>query len=219
MAPAWAARTPFQARCEDSISKTISVLNVRQNGYSIDTSQSFRTLGQMHGPDARHPYVLGLTRAESRVAVNVDGPILYDSLSGYECVAPHIEVSLFYVPIIVYVGREFAPGSCAYKEILAHEMRHLNTYFDYLPKVEAVVRAALSRRFEGKPLYAPAGQAKALLAHEIDTGWIPYIKAELAKVETLQAAIDSPAEYERLSKVCQGEVQLILHSATTKSRP
>ena len=52
--------------------------------------------------------------------------------------------------------------------------------------------------------------AKAALAREIDTGWLPYIKAEMRKVETLQAAIDSPQEYARLSKACNGEIQNIL---------
>jgi hypothetical protein len=209
--PALAARTPFQVRCEDSISKTVSVLTAHQNGYSVNSTLSFRTLTSMKGATyGGRGYVLGLTKTESRVSIALDGPILQDAATGYECVAPKIDVSLFYVPIVIYVGREFAPGSCAYGEILAHEMRHLKTYLDHLPKVEAVVRAALDRRFEGKPLYAPVGQAKALLEHEIDTGWMPYIQAEMSKVELLQAAIDSPEEYSRLSKVCKGEVQSII---------
>jgi len=164
----------------------------------------------MKGRARAGQYVLGLTRTESRVSINVGGRLLSDPASGYECIAPHIEVRLTYPPIVVYVSREFRPGSCAYEEVLAHEMRHLNTYLDYLPKVEARVRAALAQRFEGKPLYARIGQAQALLQREVDRGWMPYIKNEMAKVEALQAAIDSPQEYARLGKVCGGEVQLLL---------
>ena len=92
-------------------------------------------------------------------------------------------------------------------------MRHLKTYLDHLPKVETTVRKALANRFDNKPLYAPVGQATASLKREIDTGWMPYMKRELAMVETQQAAIDSPAEYARLSRICKGEVQSLIGPA------
>ncbi len=212
-ADAWAARTKFQARCEDTIGKAVSVLSARQNGYSIDNTRSYHDLSAMKGQRGARSYVLGLTKTESRMEVKLDSPILSDPKSGYECVAPKIAVTLFYSPVIIYVGREFAPNSCAYKEILAHEMRHLKTYLDHLPKVEVTVRAALAKRFNNKPLYAPAGKVQALLQQEINTGWLPYIKAEMAKVELLQTAIDTPKEYARLSKVCKGEVQSLIGPA------
>ncbi|MFP5393905.1 MAG: hypothetical protein ACLGI6_20565 [Gammaproteobacteria bacterium] len=213
-----AARTAFQVRCEETIDRTVSTLITRQNGYTIDNSRSFRVLTAMKAPGTPNSYVLGLTRTESRVSVNLDGRILQDRASGYECVAPQIRVSLFYAPIVVYIGSEFAPGTCAYREILAHEMRHLKAYMDHLPRVESVVRSALARRFEGKPLYAPIGHAQALLEKEIDTGWMPYMKNQMGAVEQQQAAIDSPREYARLSKVCKGEVQSLIGPARRRTR-
>jgi hypothetical protein len=144
------------------------------------------------------------------VQIGLAGPLLQDPASGYECVAPQISVQLTYVPVKIYVGSEFPVGTCGYKEILAHEMRHMEAYMAHLPKVERTVGAALAKRFEGKPLYAPAGTARSALAFEIDSGWLPYIKAEMAKVEAVQAQIDSPAEYARLGKACGGEIQRIL---------
>jgi hypothetical protein len=207
---AHAARTPFQVRCEDTISKTISVLSSKQNGYTINTQLSYKMLTAMKGVASRNQFVLGLTRTESRVQVGLAGQMLHDPASGYECVAPQIKVQLTYEPVKIYVGSEFPAGTCGYQEILAHEMRHMEAYMAHLPKVEKVVSAALARRFEGKPLYAPAGTARSALAFEIDSGWLPYIKAEMAKVEAVQAQIDSPAEYARLSRACGGEIQKIL---------
>jgi hypothetical protein len=207
---ALAARTPFQVRCEDTISKTISVLSSKQNGYTINTQLSYKMLTAMKGVASRNQFVLGLTRTESRVQVGLAGQMLHDPASGYECVAPQIKVQLTYEPEKIYVGSEFPAGTCGYQEILAHEMRHMEAYMAHLPKVEKVVSAALARRFEGKPLYAPAGTARSALAFEIDSGWLPYIKAEMAKVEAVQAQIDSPAEYARLSRACGGEIQKIL---------
>jgi hypothetical protein len=215
VAPA-SARTAFQARCEDTIGQSVSVMSSTQNGYRIDNSYSFHGLSAMKGERAPGSYVLGLTRTESRVAIGVQGRMLSDPATGYECVAPRLEIKLTYLPIVVYVGREFPPGSCSYREILAHEMRHLDIYLHYLPQAEKAVGDALARRFEGKPLYAPAGQVRNLLQREIDSGWMPFIKNEMAKVERMQAAIDTPQEYARLGKVCAGEVQSLIRPAKSR---
>jgi hypothetical protein len=218
-APVQAAeRTALQARCEDTIGETLSVLTGTQNGFRIDNTVGYRALTAMKGKARPGQVVLGLTRTESIVSINVGGRLLSDPASGYECIAPHIQIKLYYPPIVVYVSREFRPGSCAYEEVLAHEMRHLNAYLDFLPKAEARVRAALARRFEDKPLYARIGQAQSLLQREIDRGWMPYIKTEMAKVEAVQAAIDSPQEYARLGKVCRGEVQSLIRPVRTNKK-
>jgi hypothetical protein len=215
---AQAARTPFQARCEDTIGKTVTMLSTKQNGYTISNTVSYKELTAMQPAARANTYVLGLTKTESMAQVSVDGKMLEDKATNYECITPQISVSLYYRPIVIHVGREFRPGTCSYTEILAHEMRHLNVYLDHLPKVEGLVRAALAKRFEARPLYAPAGQARTLLEHEIDSQWLPYMKAEMAKVEALHAAIDTPAEYARLSKVCKGEVQSLIGPRASTQR-
>ena len=219
LAPAAAAqtRTPLQARCEDTIGESISVLSSREQGYRIDNTRSYYDLTRLMGSVRPGSWVLGLTHTDARVRISVGGRMLADPASGYECVAPRIEVNLDYAPIVVYVSREFPPGSCSYREVLAHEMRHLSTYQNFLPKTEATVRARLAARFAGKPLYAPIGQAQSLLQREVDRSWMPYIKREMAGVEVLQAAIDTPQEYARLGKVCAGEVQSLLRPARKRS--
>ena len=92
-----APRSDFQARCEDSIGETLSVLTGTQNGFRIDNSVGFRALTVMKGRATKGrarpgQAVLGLTRTESRVSINVGGRLLVDQASGYECIAPHIEI-------------------------------------------------------------------------------------------------------------------------------
>ena len=206
------ARSPFQVRCEAMARNSSATFSSHDNGYRIDNSIPYRQLTRMKRPAVTNGFVLGLTRTESRVSVKVDGQMLADPATGIECVAPRIDVALYYQPIVIYVGREFVPDSCAYREILAHEMRHLKSYMDYLPKVEGRARSKLGQLYIGKPLYAGSGRARELLQSEIDRAWMPYIKAEMARVEKMQADIDSPREYARLSKVCQGEVQSLIGS-------
>ncbi len=217
-----AARTPFQARCEagqlglDTGSRPTGVqVESRDHGYRVDSSLSTRALTRIKREPAG-AFVLGLTRAESRVAISVEGAIVGSPETPEECMLPQIGVRLSYPTIVLYVGSEFAPGSCAYDEILAHEMRHLKAYIDYLPKVESRVRASLGRRFDARPVYAPRGQSLARVQAELDGRWMPFIKHEMAKAKVLQAGIDSPVEYARLSKVCQGEVQSLIGSTRRK---
>jgi hypothetical protein len=213
-----AARTPFQARCEarqlgfDTDTRPTGVsIEFHDSGYRVDNSLSWRSLTRIkHGRPG--DVVLGLTRAESRVTISLEGAIVSDPDSGEECMLPQIGVSLSYLPIVIYVGSEFAQGSCAYRDILAHEMRHLKAYIDYLPKVESRVRETLGRRFDARPVYAARGQSLARVQAELDGRWMPFIKHEMGKAKAGQAGIDSPGEYARLSKVCQGEVQSLIGS-------
>lgn len=204
------AATPFEARCEEGAGARVARLTASDEGYVINHSTSFRRLTNMKLGEGGYTYVLGLTRAESRVSIQLDGKLLSDPQSGQECIAPQIDVKLSYVPITVYVGREFPFNSCSYQEILAHEMRHLKAYLDHLSKVESVVRAALNQRFGARPVYAPIGQAKRLLAQEIDAEWLPFIKRQMDQVSKLHTEIDTQQEYARLSRVCQGEVQFFI---------
>jgi hypothetical protein len=210
-----AAGTPFEARCEaalDGASRRPAInVEAHNAGYRVDNSLSYRALTRIKR-ERPGGFVLGLTRAESRVAISVEGTIAADPDSGLECMSPRIAVSLSYPPIVVYVGSEFAPGTCAYREILAHEMRHLKAYVEYLPKVERTVRASMASRFDGRPVVAPQGQALARVQAELDERWMPFIKREMGRAKALQASIDSAGEYARLSKVCQGEVQSLIGS-------
>jgi len=97
LAPA-GARTPFQARCEETVGRSVSVLVAQQNGYRIDNTRSYQALTWMKGMASPGAYVLGLTHTESRVKIGVGGRVLTDPQTGYECVAPRIEVSLFLRP-------------------------------------------------------------------------------------------------------------------------
>ena len=205
-----AERTPFQIRCEDTISKTISVLSMKTNGFTINNQLTYRALTLKTGSIDGRSETLGLTVTRAQYAATMGGPILQDKVSGYECVAPRVEIKLNYSPVLIYVGNEFVPGSCGYNTILEHEQRHLKAYMDNLARVEKIVRDALNRRFEGKPLYAPSGTAQSALQHEINSQWMPFIQAEFDKGKSEQAKIDTPAEYARLANTCNGEIREIV---------
>ena len=207
---ATASRTPFQVRCEDTIAKTVSVLSSRSNGYTINNQLPFNQLTERSGSAASGMATLGLTVTNGQYGAKLGGTILQDAASGYECIAPRVDVTLNYSPVLIYVSNEFAPGSCGYQVILEHEQRHLQAYMENLARVEKVVRDALNKRFYAKPLYAPSGTAMSALEHEINTVWFPFIRDEFDKGRDKQALIDTPEEYARMGKVCNGEIAAII---------
>lgn len=213
-----AARGFFQALCEDKMKPTVATVSSRLNGYSIDNTLSLHELpAKSHKAPPAGNFVLGLTMTRYNAQVQYRTSAMRNPLSHYECTSADITIKMAYEPTVIFIGREFRPGTCAYREILAHEMRHLNTYFEQLPKVEIAVRAALERRFPGKAVYGPQGEGAAALKREIEEVWTPYFEAQMKKADQAHDAIDTPQEYARLSRVCQGEVQSFIAPVVSTS--
>ncbi|HEU4777916.1 MAG TPA: hypothetical protein VFS95_13935 [Telluria sp.] len=213
------ARGFFQAMCEDRMKPTVATVTSKLNGYTVDNTVSLHQLpAKTHKPPPAGGFVLGLTVTRYGAQVNYRTSSMRNPLSHYECTSADIVINMAYEPTVIYVGREFRPGTCAYREILAHEMRHLNTYFEQLPKVETAVRTALERRFPAKAVYGAQGQAQADLKREIEEVWGPYFDAQMKKADRAQDTIDTPQEYARLSRVCQGEVQSFIAPVASMSQ-
>lgn len=204
----------FVLQCESRLAKPAVRVAQADNGYGIDHQLSYAALTGMGANTRRHgrDHVLGLTRAESAATIHVRLERLVDKRNGMECVSPNIEVGIAFKPMVVYIGREFPEESCSYREILDHEMRHVDAYRAHLPKVEAAVRARLEQRFNGQILYGRAGTLEKGLQKEIADYWLPLVDREVGKVEAVQALIDSPEEYDRLQDICGGELQRLMRA-------
>lgn len=209
LAPAaWAASTgptKFEQRCEREMKPRFTV-SLRESGYRIDNSVPSRVLNMRGAHNYAGDLMLGMTSLQARTEVTIDGPSLADQASGRECIAPRISVDLVFPHMSVFVAREFSPNSCSYREVLAHEMRHVQLYRDQFPAVEARVRRGLEARFGDRPLYAAHGKGLAALEAEVDNWLRPFIKAEIGKMELAQANMDTFDESFRLSNSCLGEL-------------
>lgn len=207
--PALAQSAEFVRNCTERLPAPTLRVQHRQSGYSIDSRLSYRDLTGMGAGLLRHgkQNVLGITRAETTATVEIQMARLEEEASGRACLSPQVLVTIAYKPIQVYIGREFPPGGCAYKEILLHEMRHVRAYQYFLPRVEAGVRSLLARHFQARILYGQPAAVEATLTAEVYDKWLPLVDAEIRKVDAAQAEIDSAEEYDRMEGVCDGEVQ------------
>lgn len=175
----------------------------------MNFDHSYKTLNKLGAELARPQHqILGLTRGQAVVRYELKITRLVDPSGRWECASPQIVVSYGFNPITVYVAREFPQGSCAYKEIYDHEVRHLEAYRQHAEKMEKDVAAALTQRFaSGSPWRGPVGQAQERLQQELSERWVPYMTMMLNQVEPEQARIDSREEYERIASSCNDEIK------------
>jgi hypothetical protein len=212
-----AALTPvatggFEQRCQKLRAPIIEV-SVTPPTVVLKTDLSTRILSTRSRDASGNHSVMGMTAGHTLADVSLDGPTLLNASRTRECISPRIDVLLRFEPLDVYIAREFTQHSCAYREVLKHEMQHVKIYADGLARIERMVLAELTLRYGGKPHYAKAGQGLDSL-HEQLNGWLqPMLREELAQVEVLQAQLDSTEETEILSRACLGEVAMMMGSS------
>lgn len=176
---------------------------------TLNTRYSYKSLTNIGASLARPgQVVLGLTRGNAVTRFAITAPGFVEHSGRWECFSPQITISLGFAPMVLYVAKEFPPGSCAYDEIYRHEQRHVETYQAHIAGIEKELFETLNQRFAtGAPWRGPVGQKRALLQQELAERWLPYIERRIAGAEAAQALIDTPEEYERIANACAGEVK------------
>ena len=195
--------------CEQLPKPTVSV-KMLETPVSFDLSASYRELTFRAGEKARPGWqVLGLTQASSLARFALQLPSVANDQ--YECASPQITLTLGIQPLIVFVGREFPKGSCAHKEILEHEMRHVKAYQEHMAKVRETFQAALTRRYASATVWrGPAGTLYERLATDLNEYWVPAITRDFQRVEGPQRLIDTPEEYARIAAACGAEMKTMM---------
>lgn len=193
--------------CDDLPKPSVTVKRIEKQP-ELNLRYGYRSLTNLGGTLARPGrQILGLTRGNASVSLGARTPLVVSADGRWECASPQVTLTYGFAPITLYVAREFPPGSCAHKEILDHEQRHVDTYQAHLVAIEKELTETLTRRFATtRPWRGPAGQVASQLQQELDQRWVPYIQREIRKVDAAQALIDTTEEYERIANACDGEI-------------
>lgn len=212
-----ASAVTMQEACEQRLPKMDVTLVFPKLTYQVNPSLSYK-----HFPDKRQHgnsslESIGLTVINYTSSYAFDANRIEDRRNGYECITAKVNVRVHVPPLQVYVGREFPPGTCAYNEILAHELRHVSTYQRHFASIEPVLRRALEQRFKQRqPQYARMGLSTKLLDYELKTSWLPYINTLISHGNQYHQAVDTQAETDRISMACNGEIQRGMRLANTR---
>ena len=204
---------PLWADVCDQLPKPSVTVKRLEEQLTVDKHYGYRELTHL-GSALAQPgkLVLGLTRGKATTQFSTTLSRHVDRSGRWECASVQLTVTYGFSPMTVYVASEFAEGSCAFKEIYRHEMRHVKTYQAHLVRIESDLSDTLSRRFAtGGPWRSPVGQTRSQLEHELNERWLPYIQREINRVDADQTLIDSPEEYARVANSCDGEIRKLTH--------
>lgn len=199
----------FQAECEQRLAPSQITVVVDAPAVEFDYSKTTRELTHKKNP-GKNWTTLGLTAVREEVGLNSSSSSLQDP-SGRTCMRPSFSVTIKLNPQRVYVAREFSAGTCAFKEVRAHEMRHVAANQSHSEQVARAFEQEMRSAFGNDIYYATGAQGNALAA-AVKVGWLPHLQEELKKSELLHAEIDTPAEYARMGTLCNGEVGKVLGS-------
>ncbi len=204
--------SPSQADpCAELPKPSVTIKRIDER-ISYNTEYSYKSLTNIGASLARPgKQVLGLTRGNATVSFASNTPAIIDPTGRWECASPQITLSFGFSPMTVYVAREFPEGSCAYKEIHEHEMRHVEAYQKHIASIEKELTEMLNARFAtGAVWRGPVGQTASRLRQELDARWAPYVQRQIKRVDEAQAKIDTAEEYERVANACNGEISKVL---------
>jgi hypothetical protein len=197
--------------CEQLAKPSVKVERL-ESQVTLNTSYSYKALNNL-GAALTRPgqQVLGLTRGLASANLAAYTPTIVDSSGRWECGSPQITLRYGFSPITVYVAREFPPGSCAYREIYEHEMRHVRTYQEHIASIEQTLTETLNARFAtGAVWRGEVGELAPRLQRELNQRWLPMVRREIRRGEAAQALIDSDAEYQRVANACNGEIRKVI---------
>lgn len=150
---------------------------------------------------------LGLTVADLQVKM-IGEPRLSQN-GRNSCVSlKEINFQIGYDDILVYIHKDYKPGSCQYRVVKDHENYHVAVHRQamsfFKSDIETALRKAVSKL---KPEYVQSSaQAQRIVdkqVAQIQKEIAPLLNHINQKIREKNAAIDTPQSYEATSKLCK----------------
>jgi len=168
-----------------------------------DHSRAQLGLLAFHGPTNR---VLGVTASKLRADTAThygNRPLEGEGVCFW---VDHIEVTLRYEALDIYIASEYTRGSCQYQAILAHENKHAEVARSYLDDYVQTIRSVLASLSIPKPrdprLVEHVTGAQLKTQATIENLLEPVIARLRQDMEEAQSRVDTRAEYRRVEKQC-----------------
>lgn len=164
--------------------------------------------GRQHVP-------LGLTSAQIKTAYELEGRTVTQG-DGTVCTYLYrLTIQLSNASTMVYIAREIPSGTCINGEVTAHENKHVavnNAVLrDYQSRLADDVRTSLQN------LGAIAVRSRAVAMQSLSDQVKGPVEAAVKRMDEerlrRQAQIDTPQEYDRVSRACNGEAQRYVRQA------
>ncbi|HEU0117572.1 MAG TPA: hypothetical protein VFR09_02965 [Alphaproteobacteria bacterium] len=163
---------------------------------------------QVHG--THRGLTLGLTSYEPMMAFKVPMKGVKFS-NGLACAhVEHVDVTVGYQNVVVYIPTEVPQGSCGFNEVMAHEQKHIavnkRLLEKYLPIIQEKLEAYL--KLNGVFREQNADYAAKLLQDKLQVIVNDVSSEMMNENQREQQLVDSPEEYRRVSATCNGQLTM-----------
>jgi len=217
-----AQASSFAQACERELAPAEVVVNVNTQLPDIETRST--TLADatnaVHGTtDITRIAALGHTTATRNIAYEFGADILVDEKTGRQCARLAVDFELGYSTMVIEIARDFAPHSCGYREVMAHEMEHVRIFEQNLLTLKERVMRSLADMPALPVVYASSDEELArVLEAQVTDILMPRIVAVMDEVRAQHAELDSHEESNRVFNACDGEVRATLREALAALR-
>jgi hypothetical protein len=166
---------------------------------------------RQHAIPHNEAIAMGITRyspvLEFRIPMMVETPP-----DGLACArVQHVDVTVGYHDVTVFIANEIRQGTCAFAETMGHEQKHVavnrELLQEFAPRIEERLKSYL--RLYGVFRVENADFAEQLLRERLTSEMNDIIQQMQNENIQRQQLVDSRSEYERLSRVCGGDLSRI----------
>jgi hypothetical protein len=197
--------------CDEKLGPMHVTVHANETPLRFSNDRSVDQLTAEAPPYDRSARVLGKTYATLVAQFNVTTHYMaLPTQPPTTCLRPSIDVVLVLNDFRVTVAREFAPGTCAYDAIREHELRHVAVNRAVLPHAAEMIRKEIQREYGGRLYFGDADRIAADLQTALTRHWLPRVQSLIELGLQAHEQIDTPQEQERMSRVCNGDVQAVL---------
>lgn len=164
-----------------------------------------------HSIPQYHEITMGITRYDPVLEFHVPIEIVTPP-SGLVCAhVQHVDVTIGYRDVTVFIASEIPRDSCAFDETMGHEQKHIDVnqhiLDEFVPLIEERFKSYL--KLNGVLQVEHANYAEKVLTdklHSIMDEIVGQLEQENIR---RQREVDSPEEYNRLAHVCNGDLSKI----------
>lgn len=203
------APTTFEQRCEAMLPPTQVAVTLVPGQIQYDYSRSINELIKAGGglPGSA---VLGLTESSLGTRVNYGMQTITDAETGRSCMRPQVSIEVSAGMQKVSVAREFSEGTCAFREVLQHELLHVNANETRAREVARQLEHEITQELGNQVFFGSPQSLEADLEQAVRERWVLGARQKLAAVEAQHAHIDRIEENTRVLRSCNGEVLRIV---------
>lgn len=160
----------------------------------------------VHG--SHHGLTLGLTRYEPVLEFRV--PVRSITFPGGLACAhvQHVDVTIGYRNVTVYIPHEVPQGSCGFNEVMLHEQKHIAVNRAILNEYAPLITKKLQDYLRLNGVFREQNSDYAIeLLNKKLKAILDDVSAQISvENQRRQQLVDSPQEYRRVSATCNGQL-------------